>query len=102
MKPPYLYIIINAIIITIAVSLHFHQATSSLSIPSERLVSVKTPPSSNFTSFPDQSEISVVNELPLLECESENRIAEVKVVLLNGAKVDVDQTEEEIDVVADA
>ncbi|KAL2455940.1 Protein of unknown function (DUF761) [Abeliophyllum distichum] len=97
-KPPYLYIIINAIIIIIAATSRFHQAsTSSQSIPSERLVTVKTPPPMDLASFPVQPEISTVDEPLLLDWESENRIVEVKPVMVNGAKVDIDQTGEEID-----
>ncbi|CAI9756507.1 unnamed protein product [Fraxinus pennsylvanica] len=97
MRPPYLYLIVNGIIITIAASSRFHQAASSPSIPSERLYSIKIPPSSDFASFPGQPEISAADESSLLEYESENSAVEVKAVLVNGAKVDIDPTGEEID-----
>lgn len=60
MKPPYLYIIINGIIITIAASTRFHQTQSEAEPParSEHLVSVKTPPPSNFASLSYQPYIS--------------------------------------------
>ncbi|XP_022848214.1 uncharacterized protein LOC111370634 [Olea europaea var. sylvestris] len=96
-KPPYLYIIINGIIITIAATSRFHQTTSLPSVPPQRLVSVKTPPPLDFPSFPVQPEIRAVDVPPLLEYESEKRIVEVKAVLVNGTKVDIDQTEEEIE-----
>ncbi|KAL2495106.1 hypothetical protein Fot_38863 [Forsythia ovata] len=51
----------------------------------------------DLASFPVQPEISAVDEPLLLEWESENRIMEVKAVMVNGAKVDIDQTGEEID-----
>ncbi|CAI9783854.1 unnamed protein product [Fraxinus pennsylvanica] len=100
-KPPYLYIIMNCIIITIAAASRFHKTTSSPSIPPKRLVSIRTPPPLDFASFPVQPEISAVDEPPLLEYESENRILEVKAVLVNGTKVDIDQTEEEIEIETD-
>lgn len=96
-KPPYIYIIVNCIIITIAATSRFHQTTSSPSIPPKQLISIKTPPPLGFASFPVQPEISAVDEPPLLEYESENMIVEVKAVLVNGTKVDIDQTEEEIE-----
>lgn len=96
-KPPYIYIIVNCIIITIAATSRFHQTTSSPSIPPKRLISIKTPPPLGFVSFPVQPEISAVDEPPLLEYESENTIVEVKAVLVNGTKVDIDQTEEEME-----
>ncbi|KAL2495105.1 hypothetical protein Fot_38862 [Forsythia ovata] len=74
LKPPYLYFTINGIIITIIVSSRNHIATS------EPLV-------------PVQSEINT----PPLAYESEDRIVEVKPVLINGEKVDIDQNEEETD-----
>ncbi|CAA2968760.1 Hypothetical predicted protein [Olea europaea subsp. europaea] len=96
-RPPYLYLIVNGIIITIAASSRFHKVTSSPSISYERLDSVKTPPPSDFASFPVQPEISAADERSLLEDESENSVVEVKAMLINGAKVDIDPTGEEID-----
>ncbi|KAL0363322.1 UNVERIFIED_CONTAM: hypothetical protein Scaly_1287400 [Sesamum calycinum] len=106
MKPPYLYIIINGIIITIAASSRFHQSQSEQpAARSEHLISVKTPPPSTFASFSAQMDImSVVQqstaavdaEVVVSEVEDDT-VVELKPVMVNGSKIDVDiKTEEEI------
>ncbi|KAL2523930.1 Protein of unknown function (DUF761) [Abeliophyllum distichum] len=93
MKPPYLYVIINGIIIIIAAASRFHHSESEPSVQSENLVSMKTPPSSEFASLSTPIEISNVVEEPpaavdeALVCESEDRVVEVKHVLVNDSEV---------------
>lgn len=106
MKPPYLYIIINGIIITIAASSRFHQSQSEQpAARSEHLISVKTPPPSSFASFSAQMDIMSVVQQPTTAVEAEvvvsevedDTVVELKPVMVNGAKIDFDiKTEEEI------
>ncbi|KAL0442820.1 UNVERIFIED_CONTAM: hypothetical protein Slati_2004700 [Sesamum latifolium] len=107
MKPPYLYIIINGIIITIAASSRFHQSQSEQpAARSEHLISVKTPPPSTFASFSSQMDIMSVVQQPTVAAEAEvvvseveDTVVELKPVMVNGSKIDVDiKTEEEIEV----
>ncbi|KAL0398656.1 UNVERIFIED_CONTAM: hypothetical protein Sradi_2208900 [Sesamum radiatum] len=108
MKPPYLYIIINGIIITIAASTRFHQSQPEQpAARSEHLISVKTPPPSTFASFSAQMDIMSVVQQPTAAAEAEvvvseveDAVVELKPVMVNGSKIDVDiKTEEEIIVV---
>ncbi|CAI9771928.1 unnamed protein product [Fraxinus pennsylvanica] len=83
LNPPYLYIIINCIIIAIAALSRFHKITSS--------------PSPEFESFPVHSEITAVSEPPPLVYEGDDKIVEVKPVLLNGKKVEEQETDADAD-----
>ncbi|XP_075483191.1 uncharacterized protein LOC142523323 [Primulina tabacum] len=108
LKPPYLYVIINAIIVVIIVSSRFHWSPSdqSSSVRSEHLISVKTPPPSYYESLSAQPEIaSVVQEsmaaAAAVVYDSEDRVVEVKHVVVNGSKV-VFETEEAVAEAKDA
>ncbi|XP_051125380.1 uncharacterized protein LOC127247540 [Andrographis paniculata] len=101
MKPPYLYIIINGIIITIAASSRFHRSQSEAPAGrSERLVSVKTPPSSSFASFSSQQyinsssveESTVVDEVVVSEIEE--IVDELKSIAPSSVKADSEANEE--------
>ncbi|KAL8460329.1 hypothetical protein ACS0TY_031248 [Phlomoides rotata] len=98
MKPPYLYIIINGIIITIAASSRFHQSQPDPP-PNrpEHLISVQTPPAAAFESLPDISN-AVVESPAAAEVtvpEIEDSVVELKPVMVNGSQVDI-TTEDEI------
>ncbi|XP_073057546.1 uncharacterized protein [Primulina eburnea] len=104
LKPPYLYVIINAIIVVIIVSSRFHcdwsPSDQSSSVRSEHLISVKTPPPSYYESLSAQPDIaSIVQEsmaaAAAVVYDSEDRAAEVKHVVVNGSKV-VFETEEAV------
>ncbi|XP_073301833.1 uncharacterized protein [Primulina huaijiensis] len=101
LKPPYLYVIINAIIVVIIVSSRFHWSPSEPSVRSEHLISVKTPPPSYYESLSDQPEIaSVVKDsmeaASVAVYDSEDRAVEEKtVVVVNGSNV-VFETEEDV------
>lgn len=86
LSPPYLYIIMNCIIIAIAASSRFHKIASS--------------PSPESDSFPVQSEIitTVSEPPPLLYEGGDDKIVEVKPVLLNGAKVEEQETDADADI----
>lgn len=93
LKPPYLFVIVNGIIITIAAASRFHLGESEPSVQSEKLISVKTPPSSEFASVPIPIEISTVGEEhpsaveTALACESEDRVIKVQHVAVNDSEV---------------
>ncbi|KAK4439226.1 hypothetical protein Salat_0257500 [Sesamum alatum] len=105
MKPPYLYIIINGIIITIAASSRFHQSQSEQpAARSEHFISVKTPPAASFASFSAQTDIMAVVQqstaavdAEVVVSEVEDTVVELKPVMVNGSKIDVDiKAEEEV------
>lgn len=86
MRPPYLYIIINGIIITIAASSRFHQSHSEpAAVRSEHLISVITPP---VESFEPISAPASVNTIAVPEPAVEDRAVDLKPVVVNGSKVD--------------
>lgn len=98
LKPPYLYVIINAIIVVIIVSSRFHWSPSNqYSVRSEHLISVKTPPPSYYESLSAQREIaSVVQEsMAAAAYDSEDRAVEVKHAVVHDSKV-VFETEEAV------
>lgn len=99
MKPPYLYIVINGIIITIAASSRFHQSKPEPpAVRSEHLISVKTPPPVIFESLSAQRDINTAIEESAAEVvvsEIEDRVVELKPVMVNGSQIDIG-TEEEI------
>lgn len=102
LKPPYLYIIINGIIITIAASSRFHQSHSSEppAARSEHLISVKSPTPSNFASLTDMNMNAIVEEPTAAEVvvsEIEDSVVELKPVMVNGSKVDNETEEEEVE-----
>ncbi|KAK6149856.1 hypothetical protein DH2020_017381 [Rehmannia glutinosa] len=106
LKPPYLYIIINGIIITIAASSRFHQSQSEPpTVRSEHLISVKTPPTSSFESISSPPDVRTFVADPMaaeeiVVSEFEDTVVELKPVTVNGSEVDV-ETEEEIAAVED-
>ncbi|KAL3643387.1 hypothetical protein CASFOL_014202 [Castilleja foliolosa] len=69
LKPPYLYLVINGIILTIVASTRFHQSKSELPavVRSEHLISVKTPQQQSFESFSAPTEINTIVEEPVAE-----------------------------------
>ncbi|KAK6154691.1 hypothetical protein DH2020_008939 [Rehmannia glutinosa] len=87
LKPPYLYIIINGIIITVAASSRFHQIQSEPHVQSHRLVSVRTPPPSDFASYSVTTTV-VEESQPLAAAayESDDAVVELKPVMVNGSK----------------
>ncbi|KZV48616.1 hypothetical protein F511_29690 [Dorcoceras hygrometricum] len=101
MKPPYLYVIINAIIVVIIVSSRFHWSLSETSsVRSEQLISVKTPPPSYYESLSAKPEIASVVQESMAAAASavydgEDREIEVKPVAANGSIV-VFETEEAV------
>ncbi|EYU27910.1 hypothetical protein ABFS82_13G113100 [Erythranthe guttata] len=113
LKPPYLYLIINGIILTIAVTSRFHHhgqpaepSSPSAAVRSHHLISVKTPPPSIYvSSFSVQSDISTAAEDPspapapaeavVPEVEDDTEVVELKPVIVNGSMVDI-ETDEEI------
>ncbi|KAG8385618.1 hypothetical protein BUALT_Bualt03G0063800 [Buddleja alternifolia] len=100
MKPPYLYIIINGIIITIAASSRFHHSQSEPSVRSEHLISVKTPPPSGYASLVAQPEIRTIIEestaaAEVVMPESEDKVVDLNPVIVNGSTVDIETVDEE-------
>ncbi|KAL7130123.1 hypothetical protein ABFS83_13G112800 [Erythranthe nasuta] len=111
LKPPYLYLIINGIILTIAVTSRFHHhgqpaepSSPSSAVRSHHLISVKTPPPSIYaSSFSVQSDITTTAEDPspapaevvVQEVVDDTEVVELKPVIVNGSTVDI-ETDEEI------
>ncbi|KAL6546663.1 hypothetical protein OROMI_022384 [Orobanche minor] len=103
LKPPYLYLIINGIIITIAASSRFHQSQSEPPVArSEQLTSVSTPPRASFETFSDHHDITTVVDVAAAAAaaevvsEIEDAIVELKPVTVNGLKVDIKPDEETV------
>ncbi|KAL6567446.1 hypothetical protein OROGR_001114 [Orobanche gracilis] len=99
LKPPYLYLIINGIIITIAASSRFHQSQSEPTVVrSEQLTSISTPPPASFETFSDYQDMSTVVAETAVEVvsEIEDAIVELKPVTVNGLKVDIKPDEETV------
>ncbi|XP_047939813.1 uncharacterized protein LOC125187297 [Salvia hispanica] len=93
MKPPYLYIIINGIIITIAASSRFHHShTEPAAIRSERLISVITPTLESFVPLPAPANFKTTAapepRAEVVVPAVENRVVDLKPVVVNGLKVD--------------
>ncbi|XP_041995179.1 uncharacterized protein LOC121745374 isoform X1 [Salvia splendens] len=93
LKPPYLYIIINGIIITIAASSRFHQSHSEpAAIRSERLISVITPTLESFVPLPAPANFKTTAapepQAEVVVPAVEDRVVDLKPVVVNGLKVD--------------
>ncbi|KAL0300750.1 UNVERIFIED_CONTAM: hypothetical protein Sradi_6351800 [Sesamum radiatum] len=119
LKPPYLYIVINGIIITIAASSRFHQTQSEppeVRFDHQHLaVSVRALPPLEFATVSALPEVISVVEEPQEEEEEESaavvvvyesgdRIVELKPVVVNGSEVDLGREEETLrtDILAEA
>ncbi|KAL1537480.1 hypothetical protein AAHA92_29988 [Salvia divinorum] len=82
MKPPYLYIIINGIIITIAASSRFHQSQAEpAAARSDHLISVVTPPAEIFQPILPPANVDAAEA-------AEEEVVDLKPVVVNGSKVD--------------
>ncbi|KAL1560174.1 hypothetical protein AAHA92_10425 [Salvia divinorum] len=93
MKPPYLYIIINGIIITIAASSRFHQShTEPAAVRSERLISVITPTLESFVQLPSPANFKTTaapeSQAEVVVSAVVDRVVDLKPVVVNGLKVD--------------
>ncbi|KAL0407343.1 UNVERIFIED_CONTAM: hypothetical protein Slati_4048200 [Sesamum latifolium] len=107
LKPPYLYIVINGIIITIAASSRFHQTQPeppAVRFDHQHLaVSVRALPPPEFAPVSAHPEVISVVEEPREEeesaavvvvYESGDRIVELKPVVVNGSEVYIGREEE--------
>ncbi|KAL0321209.1 UNVERIFIED_CONTAM: hypothetical protein Sradi_5382400 [Sesamum radiatum] len=106
LKPPYLYIVINGIIITIAASSRFHQTQPeppAVRFDHQHLaVSVRALPPPDFPPMSALPEVVSVVEEPQEEesaavvvvYESGDRIVELKPVVVNGSEVYIGREEE--------
>ncbi|XP_073157040.1 uncharacterized protein [Henckelia pumila] len=103
LKPPYLYVIINAIIVVIIVSSRFHWGTPSdpSSVRSEHLISVKTPPPAYYDSPSAQPEIAYVvqESMAAVVYDGEDRAGavEVKPVVVNGYEAELEAEDVVVD-----
>lgn len=100
MKPPYLLIIVNGIIVTIFAASRF-QEVGELEPPvrSDRhLISVRNPPPVEFLAYAAEPEVkNVVKESrsAIVLYESGDRVVELKPVMVNGSRVEGSDAEDE-------
>ncbi|CAA0835989.1 Protein of unknown function (DUF761 [Striga hermonthica] len=103
LRPPYLYLIINGIIITIAASSRFQKSHSEQPPAAQHLISVKTPPTVSFEPFPAQVDVVAVVEEPaeaatavaeVVVSDIEDAVVELRPVTVDGSEVGIDSPEE--------
>ncbi|GER53042.1 hypothetical protein STAS_30534 [Striga asiatica] len=103
LKPPYLYLIINGIIITIAASSRFQKSHSEQPPAAQHLISVKTHPPASFEPFPAQMDVVAVVEEPaqaadavaeVVVSEIEDAVVELRPVMVDGSEVGIDSPDE--------
>lgn len=97
LRPPYLHIVINGIIIAIAAASRFCRSQPSPPARSQHLISVKTPPPAYYAAYSPPPEIREVVEVPeaaVYVYEREDRVVELKPVMVNGLEVGADAEEE--------
>lgn len=90
MKPPYLYLIINGIIITIAATSRFHQShTEPAAVRSEHLISVKTPPPATFELISPPAYVDTAVPEPAAEVAVAEVVDLKPATMVNDSKVDL-------------
>ncbi|KAL1562712.1 hypothetical protein AAHA92_05261 [Salvia divinorum] len=92
LQPPYLHIVINGIILAIVAASRFR---GSLTPPATRsqLISVKTPPPAYYAEYSPLPEVRDVVEVPEAY-EREDRVMDLKPVMVNGLEVGSDAEDE--------
>ncbi|XP_057796358.1 uncharacterized protein LOC131012421 isoform X2 [Salvia miltiorrhiza] len=95
LRPPYLHIVINGIIIAIAVASRFRRIQPAPPVRSQHLISVKTPPPAYYVAYSPPPEVRDVVEVPEAAAvyEREDRVVELKPVMVNGLEVGADAEE---------
>ncbi|XP_047951275.1 uncharacterized protein LOC125196706 isoform X2 [Salvia hispanica] len=95
LRPPYLHILINGIIIAIATASRFCRSqTPPPATRSQHLISVKTPPPAYYADYSPPPEVRDVAEVPEAY-ESEDAVMDLKPVMVNGLEVGADAEEDE-------
>ncbi|KAH6825122.1 hypothetical protein C2S53_008668 [Perilla frutescens var. hirtella] len=88
LRPPYLHIVINAIIITIAAASHFCRNQPAPPVRPQHLISYKTPPPAYYAAYSSPPEVSAMVEAAAEAIyESDDRVVELKPVMVNGREV---------------
>ncbi|KAG6423679.1 hypothetical protein SASPL_114081 [Salvia splendens] len=93
LRPPYLHILINGIIIAIATASRFYRSQPPAT-RSQHLISVKTPPPAYYADYsppPEVRDVAVVPEA----YEREDTVMDLKPVMVNGLEVGTDAEEDE-------
>lgn len=89
LRPPYLHLVFNGIIIAIAAASRFRRIQSAPPVRSQHLISVRTPPPAYYAAYSSSPEVrdAVAAE------EIGDRVVELKPVMVNGVRVDADAEE---------
>ncbi|KAG6420639.1 hypothetical protein SASPL_117174 [Salvia splendens] len=94
LRPPYLHILINGIIIAIAAASRLYRSQPPSASRSQHLISVKTPPPAYYADYSPPPEVRDVAEVPEAY-EREDTVMDLKPVMVNGLEVGADAEEDE-------
>lgn len=85
LRPPYLHLVTNGIIIAIAAASRFRRIQTAPPVRSQHLISVRTPPPAFYAAYSSSPEVRAA-----AADESGDRVVELKPVMVNGVEVEAD------------
>lgn len=86
LRPPYLHLVTNGIIIAIAAASRFRRIQTAPPVLSQHLISARTPPPAFYAAYSSSPEVRAA-----AADDNGDRVVELKPVMVNGVEVEADE-----------